>query len=64
MAGDVFATTSQDAEQLLLSSGGKPMIQIVLDVGEDVTSIRSVGLDGAEVVRFLVALGRSLDREA
>ncbi|MGY1689404.1 hypothetical protein [Geodermatophilus sp. SYSU D01105] len=64
MAGNVFAATSQDAERLLRSSGGRPTIQIVFDIAEDVTSIQSAGLDGADVVRFLIALGRSLERDA
>jgi hypothetical protein len=45
---------------LLAASGGRPIIQIVLDPATDHTSIRSAGLDGAAIPRFLLSLGRAL----
>jgi hypothetical protein len=47
-------------EDLLLASGGKPVIQIVLDPEDDVISIRTAGLDGAAVPGIVLRLGRAL----
>ena len=48
---------------LLAASGGRPIIQIVLDPETDQTTIRSAGLDGAAIPRFLLSLGRALTGE-
>jgi len=50
-------------EELLLASGGKPVIQIVLDLEEDVISIRTAGLDGAAVPALILRVGRALTAE-
>jgi hypothetical protein len=50
-------------DDLLLASGGKPVIQIVLDPEEDVISIRAAGLDGAAVPALVLRLGRALTGE-
>jgi hypothetical protein len=47
-------------DDLLLASGGKPVIQIVLDPEDDVISIRTAGLDGAAVPGIVLRLGRAL----
>jgi hypothetical protein len=61
------STDSPEADRglaaLLAASGGRPIIQIVLDPENDQTSIRSAGLDGAEIPRFLLSLGRALTGE-
>jgi hypothetical protein len=55
----------KDAEvaELLRSSGGRPVIQIVLDPASDQTSIRSAGIEGAAVPAFLARLGRLMSGE-
>jgi hypothetical protein len=50
-------------EELLAVSGGKPIIQIVLDPEDDVISIRTAGIDGAAVPRIVLRLGRALSGE-
>ena len=59
-------TMRADAElaELLRASGGLPIIQIVLDPAEDVTSIRSAGMDNAAVPAFLARLGRLMSGES
>jgi hypothetical protein len=47
-------------DDLLLASGGKPVIQIVLDPEDDVISIRTAGLDGAAVPGIVLRLGKAL----
>jgi hypothetical protein len=57
-------STHQDsAKPLLALSGGLPVIQIVLDLESDLTSIRSAGIDGAAVPRLLPRPGRALTGE-
>ncbi len=58
-------TVRADAElaELLRTSGGRPVIQIVLDPASDVTSIRSAGMDAAAIPGFLARLGRLLGGE-
>ena len=46
--------------QLLNCSGGKPIIQIVLDPESGATSITSVGVDQTEIPAFMVRLGKAL----
>jgi hypothetical protein len=45
---------------LLAVSGGRPIIQIVLDLENDVTSIRSAGVDGAAIPALILRLGEAL----
>jgi hypothetical protein len=54
-----------DAElaSLLRTSGGLPVIQIVLDPDSDATSIRSAGVVAEQIPSFLVRLGRALGGE-
>jgi hypothetical protein len=47
-------------DDLLLASGGKPVIQIVIDPEDDVVSIRTAGIDGAAVPGIVLRLGRAL----
>jgi len=47
-------------DDLLLASGGRPIIQIVLDPDDDAISIRCAGLDGAAVPALVLRLGRAL----
>ena len=52
-------STHQDsAKPLLALSGGLPVIQIVLDLDNDLTSIRSAGIDSV-AVSALILLGRA-----
>jgi hypothetical protein len=60
-------TTSRDGAgaddglaALLASSGGKPVIQIVLEPLGDVASIRSAGIDGHAIPRVILNLGIAL----
>ena len=56
-------STHQDsAKPLLALSGGLPVIQIVLDLDNDLTSIRSAGIDSVAVLA-LIQLGRALTGE-
>jgi hypothetical protein len=56
-------STHQDsAKPLLALSGGLPVIQIVLDLDNDLTSIRSAGIDSV-AVSALILLGRALTGE-
>jgi hypothetical protein len=56
--------THQDsAEHLRTLSGGLPVIHIVLNLDNDLTSIRSAGIDGAAVPPLLLRLGRALTGE-
>jgi hypothetical protein len=56
-------STHQDsAKPLLALSGGLPVIQIVLDLDNDLTSIRSAGIDSVAVLA-LILLGRALTGE-
>ena len=56
-------STHQDsAKPLLALSGGLPVIQIVLDLDNDLTSIRSAGIDSV-AVSALTLLGRALTGE-
>jgi hypothetical protein len=56
-------STHQDsAKPLLALSGGLPVIQIVLDLGNDLTSIRSAGIDSVAVLA-LILVGRALTGE-
>jgi hypothetical protein len=50
-------------EDLLLASGGRPVIQILLDPEADVISIRTAGLDGAAVPALVLRLGLALTGE-
>jgi hypothetical protein len=47
-------------DDLLLASGGRPVIQIVIDPEDDVVSIRAAGLDGAAVPDIVLRLGKAL----
>jgi hypothetical protein len=62
MSQSARLATDQDRviAQLLDCSGGKPIIQIVLDPENDATSISSVGVDKAEIPDFIVRLGKAL----
>jgi hypothetical protein len=56
-------STHQDsAKPLLALPGGLPVIQIVLDLDNDLTSIRSAGIDSV-AVSALILLGRALTGE-
>ncbi len=52
--------SSPELQLLLASSGGRPVIQIVLDFENDLTSIRSAGVDGAAIPALILRLGRAL----
>jgi len=53
-------TDANVLDDLLLASGGRPVIQIVLDPEDDVVSIRAAGLDGAAVPAIVLRLGKAL----
>ena len=53
-------TDANVLDDLLLASGGRPVIQIVLDPEDDVVSIRAAGLDGAAVPGIVLRLGKAL----
>jgi hypothetical protein len=57
---DVAASPDARTADLLTSSGGKPVIQIVLDPELETTTIRAVGVDHAEIPQFIVRLGKAL----
>jgi hypothetical protein len=65
MANEAPGSMPADAEvrALLLTSGGRPVIQIVVDPASDVTSIRSAGMDTAAIPAFLARLGSLLSGE-
>ena len=50
-------------DQLLAQSGGLPIIQLVLDLDNDLTSIRCAGLDWAAVPGLLLRLACALTGE-
>jgi hypothetical protein len=57
------SSTHQDsAAHLRGLAGGLPVIQIVLDLGNDLTSIRGAGIDRVAVLA-LILLGRALTGE-
>lgn len=53
--------TDQDSlEQLLAQSGGLPIIQLVLDLDNDLTSVRCAGLNWVAVPGLLLRIACAL----
>ncbi|MGY1826348.1 hypothetical protein [Blastococcus sp. SYSU DS0541] len=61
MAEDVITREAdRTIHAMLAASGGKPVIQIIVDPEADTTTIQSVGFEHAKIPNIIHTLGRVL----